>query len=135
MSAETQTPPPADRRFFLAVGGLLIVIILLLAGLWLRMRRKVIRLQTHIALLQQRTRGSALPMGLRQAMEIQFREIRRDGLPTRPATLDGREVAAFRISAHQAEAFGGFWPGDVILVDPATATAPTQPAELPPAEP
>ena len=55
MNAEARTPPQEiDKRFLIAVGGLLIVIILLLAGLWLRMRRKVIRLQTDIALLQQR---------------------------------------------------------------------------------
>jgi len=129
MSDGTDTPPPqADRRFLLAVGGLLIVIILLLAGLWVRMRRKVIRLQTDIASLQQRPKGPALPLGVRQAMEVQFRQIRRDELPTRRVRLDGRDVAAYRISAHQAEAFGGFGPGDVIVIDPAPATAPTQPA-------
>ena len=129
MNAETQTPPQEiDKRFLFAVGGLLIVIILLLVGLWLRMRRKVIRLQTDIALLQQRLKGPALPDGVRQAMEVQFREIRRDALPTRPVRLEGRDVTAFRISAHQAAAFGGFLPGDLILVDQTTATLPTQPA-------
>ena len=129
MNAEAQTPPQeTDKRFLFAVGGLLIVIILLLAGLWLRMRRKVIRLQTDIALLQQRPKGPALPDGVRQAMEVQFREIRRDALPTRRVRLDGRDVTAFRISAHQAEAFGGFLSGDLILVEPAPATLPTRPS-------
>ena len=119
MTGATPAAELPDKRFVLAVGGLMLVIILLLPGLWLRMRKQVVRLRGDIN--QQR-------MMVQSAMAVHMQQlaVKRDELPTRDATLDGRRVKMLRVSA-DAGAPMGFLPGDVIIIEAAPASRPAGP--------
>ncbi len=128
MTEPLPTAPNADRKFLLAVGGLLLLITLLLSGLWVRMRRQVVRLRNDIASLQTQRSGIAPLMQLAMEKHAQRLTLDREKLATRDVVLDGRPTRALRISAVVAQRLG-LAPGDVVLVDAAPATAPaSQPA-------
>ena len=128
MTEPLPTAPNADRKFLLAVGGLLLTIILLLSGLWVRMRRQVVRLRNEIATLQTQRGRMGPMMQLAMDQHTQRLMLNREKLPTRDVVLDGRPARALRISAIVARRIG-FAPGDVVLVDAMPATAPaSQPA-------
>ncbi len=130
-TAMTEPPPPppnADRKFLLAVGALLLTIILLLSGLFVKMRRQVIRLKNEIVAMQNERSRVGPMMQLAMDQHVQKLTLDRDKLPTRKVVLDGRTTRALRVSAAVAERVG-LAAGDVVIVDAAPATAPaSQPA-------
>ena len=127
MNATPPPPPRADAKFLVATASLLLLIIALLAGLWLSAHRRATSAEREIHRLRQQGDAQAL---FREAIEKKrfFLAVDRRGLRSSTVGLDGRAVRALRLPSEVGESLG-FRAGDVILIDPApaTATAPATP--------
>jgi len=121
----TETPPagaPGRRDWHLTlVLALMVIIMASLGALWLLERRRRTDAEGELAETVQRSRqmqatmGRIMGGGLRLPGAGVTGAVRREDLPVKTRTLDGRATKVLRISASAGERFG-FEPGDVIEV-------------------
>lgn len=126
MYDDPQQRSRADTVFLMTAGGLGLLTLCLLAGLWLRADR---RARLAEALLHETRQRDAEVARLTELLKTQplFPAVDRKQLARQTVVLDGSEVSALGMPLDVAERIG-LAGGDVVLVEPAPATAPaTQP--------
>ncbi|HET6427859.1 MAG TPA: AbrB/MazE/SpoVT family DNA-binding domain-containing protein [Phycisphaerae bacterium] len=124
MNDQAPTPARNETTFLMIAGGLMVLIMALLAGLWLKASRRAAAAEDQLAQLRRRDAASLAEFKELLRSQPLIPAVDRDALPTREAVLDGKPVRAFRLPADVAERIG-LAPGDVVLVEPAPATAPS----------